>query len=382
MTTFDTRSKDVIVGNIAAGMQSRYSLGFLNFAKGKVFRVLAEAVAGVGLWLQKEVLKTAALTRAATSDADDLDSWVGDYGLTRLPARSATGLVTFARYTAAPTQAIIPVGAMVQTGDGSQRFTVYADPTNGAYSSTLGGYVLLAGASAVVVPVSAATPGTVANVSASAISLLASSVAGIDTVLNPAALTNGLDAESDPDLRARFVAYINSLASATPAALAYAIQSLQQGLRPNLREFENPDGTPNFQFNTMWVDDGSGNPPAALIALAATAVNNTRAAGVRVGTFGASTLSASVQMTIQVDAGYYAPDVVAAVVAALSVYINGLGLGAKLRYTRLEQIAYDTSPGVTNVTAVTLNGGTLDLAPTPGQTIKIGLGGLVVSAAS
>jgi uncharacterized phage protein gp47/JayE len=368
-TSLDTRSKDTIVGTIAAGMQGRLAT-FLNFAVGSVFRAVAEAHAGATLWLQKEFVTVLALTRASTSDGDDLASWMAQYGLVRLPARAATGLVTFGRYSASGTIVVVPVGAVAQTGDGALRFAVYADPTNGAYSAASGGYVMLPGAATVSAPVAAITAGTTGNIAAGAITLVGSAMPGVDLVTNPAALSNGLDAESDADLRARFVLFINSLSKATPTAIGSAVRSVQQGLRYTITENIRPDGVTQYGYVTVYIDDGSGNPSAALIATVAAAVDAVRAAGVQVSVIGASTLPATVSMVVSVDPSYYAPDVVAAVTAALSVYINALPLGAKLRYTRLEQIAYDASPGVTNVTAVLLNGGTVDLTPAAAQTIK------------
>jgi hypothetical protein len=45
-------------------------------------------------------------------------------------------------------------------------------------------------------------------------------------------------------------------------------------------------------------------------------------------------------------------------------------LGRRWPYTRLAQVAYDASPGIINVTGVTLNGGTADLAATAQQIVK------------
>ena len=113
---------------------------------GSILRAVIEANAAVVIWLQGLILQLLAITRAATSSGADLDSWVGDYGVSRLAAVAATGLVTFSRFT--PTaQAVVPIGATIQTGDGLQTFSVTLDTTNGTYNSTLGGYVLGSGCS-------------------------------------------------------------------------------------------------------------------------------------------------------------------------------------------------------------------------------------------
>ena len=93
--------------------------------------------------------------------------------------------------------------------------------------------------------------------------------------------------------------------------------------------------------------------------------------------FAATTLSANVTMTITTAAGYYKPTVVAQVVAAITLYINGIGLGSTpsagmLSYMKLSQIAFEASPGVIDVTGYSLNAAQADLIPEAGVTIKAG----------
>lgn len=175
------------------------------------------------VWLESLITQVMAITRAATSSGADLDSWVADFGVSRLPATYATGQVTLTRFTATR-QAVVPVGAAVQTGDGTQQYAVVADTTNPAYSATLGGYVLAAGAPSVSVPVAAVVAGAAGN------SVIAGPISGVDTVTNGASFANGADAESDPASRTRFIAYIRRLSKATEDAVGYAITSLKQGV--------------------------------------------------------------------------------------------------------------------------------------------------------
>lgn len=367
MSALPTRSKDAIVATIAAAMQGR-TAKFLNFAVGSVMLAFAEAMAGVALWLQAEILQVLKVTRAATSDALDLDSFVADYGVTRLGAVPASGIVSFSRYTAGPSTVLIPVGAQVQTGDGSQRFTVYADSTIASYSPSQSAYVMLAQVSGLDVPVQANVAGPDGNVGAGAISLIASAVSGIDAVTNAAGFTNGSGEETDEALRTRFQLFFPSLSKATDTAIKKAIADLGVNLQCSIVHNDPAKGQP---YVTVVVDDGSGNPPDILVQQASAAVGNVRAAGVWVPVVGATTAPATIAMQIAVSAGYYKPDVVAQVGAAVTLFVNGLGLGTVLRYTRLEHVAYSASPGVTNVTGVTLNGATLDLDPGPTGTVKL-----------
>ena len=89
-------SFNTMVSNGAAAMQSACS-SLLDLTVGSVLRAILEASASVGLWMQWLILKVLAMTRAATSTGEDLDSWMADFDLARLPGVAATGSVTFSR---------------------------------------------------------------------------------------------------------------------------------------------------------------------------------------------------------------------------------------------------------------------------------------------
>ena len=71
----------------------------LDLTVGSTLRAVLEANASIGLWMQWLILLVLRTTRAATSNGADLDSWMADLTLTRLPAVAATGIVTFSRFT-------------------------------------------------------------------------------------------------------------------------------------------------------------------------------------------------------------------------------------------------------------------------------------------
>ena len=359
-----------LVTNIATAMQASATVA-LNFTPGSVLRAISEATAGVILWLQAIVLQLLTLTRAATSAGTDLDSWVADYGLTRLPAVTATGQVTFSRFT--PTlQAVIPVGAAVQTADGSQRFTVALDAGNVAYSSGLGGYVLAPNVTSLAVPVQAAVAGAGGNVLAGSISLLSTAIPGVDTVSNASAFTNGVDAESDAALRSRFVLYLSSLSKATKAAVGYAITNVRQGLTYTITENYDYSGTYKPGSFFVVVDDGTGYPSGDLLAAVGAAVESVRGLGITYAVFAPVVINANVGLTVTSASGYNHAAVVGAVGTAITNFINALPLGASLPYTQLASVAYAV-PGVANASSILLNGGTADLAADQKQKVLAGV---------
>lgn len=358
-----------IVSGIATATQAAAS-SLLDFGVGSILRALSQAVAGQLLWLQAIILQVLTLTRASTSVGPDLDTWCGDFGFTRLPARAATGQVTFSRFTATQ-QAVVPVGATVQTADGSQSFAVTVDTSNSAYNAGLGGYVILTNTPSVNVPVQASTGGSGGNVQAGTITIITSPITGVDTVTNTAAFLNGEDAEPDADFRSRFVLFLASLSKATKTAIASAILGVQQGLNYTITENENYNGTANQGYFYIVVDDGMGQASAELLNKVNAAVDPVRPFTSNFGVFAPALVTANVAMNVVPAPGYVEATVVGNVGVALTNFLNALKLGVSVPYTQIASVAYGV-PGVQNVTGVTLNGGTADLAANQKQRIVAG----------
>lgn len=365
-----TQDFTTLVRNQVTAIQGA-ARGLVDLTVGSILRAVVEANAAVILWLQGLILQLLATTRAATSSGSDLDSWVADFGLSRLPGVAASGSVAFARFTATQ-QAVVTIGATIQTGDGSQQFAVTIDTANPAYNAGLGGYVLAAGVASISVPVQASSVGAAGNALIGQINTLTQPIPGVDTVSNAAAFTNGADAETDAALRTRFIAYVASLSKATKAAILYAITSLKQGMVAVLVENQLYAGTTQNGYFYAVIDDGTGAPGSTLLSTANNAIDAVRPFTVAFGVFAPVVVTANVGMTITTASGYDHTATALLVKAAVQNYINALSLGQTLTYSRLAQVAYDASPGVTNVTAVTLNSGTSDLAATSQQVIKAG----------
>lgn len=363
------KSFSTLVSDQAAAIQAR-ATALLDFTIGSILRSFIEATAAVGLWLESLIIYTLSLTRAATSQKTDLDSWVTDYGLTRLSAAYSAGTVTFARFTTA-VAGLVPIGATVRTLDGTQTFTVSLDATNVSYSSSQNGYILAIGIGSVTVPVVANIPGAGANVAAATIGLITSSTPGVDTVTNVAALSGGASAESDQGLRARFVAYIASLSKATVAAIIFAVNSLKLGVACTVIENQDPSGNTVYGLILVTVDDGTGTPPASLLLNAAAAVELVRAASVRYGVFPPVIIRAAISFSVQVGKGYDSNVVAGACGDAVTAYVNALPLGGMLPYSKIAKVAYDASPGAIDILRVLVNNGTADIAATPRNVIKV-----------
>src|ERR1700759_2532194 len=98
-----------LIEDMSAALQSS-ATSLIDVSVGSVIRAIFEANASVVLWLQWLVLQVLQTTRASTSTGTDLDSWMADFGLFRLPASASTGTATFSRYAPA-LSATVPVGS-------------------------------------------------------------------------------------------------------------------------------------------------------------------------------------------------------------------------------------------------------------------------------
>jgi uncharacterized phage protein gp47/JayE len=359
-----------LVGNAVAAIQGA-AAQLLDLTVGSALRAIVEANASLALWMQWLIVQVLRATRAATSQGADLDSWTADFGVSRVAAVCASGSVTFARFSPVAA-ALIPVLTLVKTADGTQSFEVVADATNPAYVYAQNGYVLGAGIASLAVAVRAVMPGGAGNVQPGGVSLIAAAIPGVDTVTNASALAGGQDAESDAALRERFALFLASRTQATPVAIAFAVASVQQGLATLLVENQTPDGSVRPGSFTLTVDDGSGAPGADLLAAIGAAIEAVRPLGSSFAVVAPAVLRPTVAMTIATGPGADHATLAAKVAAAVAATLGQLQIGAVLPFSRLAAIAYAADPAVTNVTNITLDGGTGDLAPPPGAVIKPG----------
>lgn len=367
MTTLPTQSFATIVQNTTAGVQGRASK-LINFAIGSTVRSIVEGFAGLFMWFQALVLQLLTAIRLSTASGTDVDTFTADFmpvvaGTTspRLGAQAASGQVTFSRFSPGPSAPVVAVGSTVQTSDGSQNFTVTADPTYSTFSVSANAYVMPAQITTLVVPVAAVVAGAGGNVQAGAISVITSSLTGIDTVTNVANFTNGANQESDSALKTRFAAYILGLSRGDNYGLTASILGTNVTVQWTLTEDYNLDGSWHPGFFFVIADDGSGAPTSAFLTAISNAAQAVRPLGIQFSVFAPTVVEASVSMQITTATGYVHNTVVAQVSATVATNINSLGLGVGLPYSILASWAYSV-PGVTSVQSVLLNGSSGDAA--------------------
>jgi len=365
LRTFSQLLQDM--GAVVQGSATR----LIDLSVGSVLRSILEANASVALWIQWLLVLVLQATRASTSTGNDLDTWMSDFTLTRLPASSATAIVTFSRLSPA-IAATIPAGALIKTNDGSATFSVAVDTTNAAWSETAGGYQLPAGTSSVPVPVSCQTAGNVGNVQANTITLMATPLVGVDSVTNALPAVGGADAETDAAFRLRFQNFIGSRSRATLASVEFAITSVQAGVSYLIQENSDAGGNYRPGWFLVIVDDGSGYPSSELLASITQSIETMRPIGSGFYVQAPTVVTADIAVNLTVQAGTLLNQVTGPVSTAITAYINALPVGAFLSVTRLIQICYAASSAISNISSITINGQATDLTPPTHSVIKAG----------
>ena len=329
---------------------------------------ILEATAAQDVYLEFLLQVIWAAARASTATGPDLDTFVNDFGLTRLPATYAQGPVTLSTLTAPVTPVPIAVGTIVQTPGGAIQYQLVADTTQTAWSPALNAYVLQAGQTSITATAQATVAGSVDNVQPGQLTQFGTAVAGVTTVTNTVAITNGLDQETDTALRARFVSYLASLSKATEQACLFAINSVQQGL--DVLPLENTNAAFGAQngTNLFVVDNGTGSPPSSLLNSVIAALDNTRAFGIQVAVIGPKVVPVTIAATVITVPNPTATSSViqSNVQNAVLNYISTFQLSAGSQYLYLNNIIDVISGSDPNIVAVpngtaTLNGAATDL---------------------
>ena len=140
---------------------------------------------------------TGSLMDIETKTGMELEQFVGVFGFGRLQGRQATGVVRVELSTQSTQNQQIPVGSQFYTRNG------LAGVSTQQYYATTQAVVLTAGSLTIDVPVQCTTPGAAGNVPPDSI-ISISSVIGSSSCTNLAAMTGGVDAETDDELRSRF----------------------------------------------------------------------------------------------------------------------------------------------------------------------------------
>ncbi len=343
-----------------------------NFSPGSITLALVQSFAGNSLLLENLITQLAAVTRLSTSTGSDVDSFINDFGMTRLPATPAVVALTLTR-TAIGVQLNVPlnVSNIVQTVQNQVQFAPVADTTQSSWDPINNQYFFNPSQFSITITANALVAGSAGNVAANTITQIVAGFSGVQTITNPLAAGSGVNQETDAQVRVRFPLYLASLKTANKASVEAAIESVQAGISYQIIEYFTFAGVPKLAYFTVVVDDGSGNAPQSFLNAVYAAVNATRAAGSQFEVDRPTDVSVAVSVTLVPAIGFSVSVVKASVTAALTAYINGLGVGANVPLGSVANVI-QTTPGVFSYLNLLLNGASSDVAIAATQLARIG----------
>lgn len=280
------------------------------------------------------------------------------FGFDALTAASASGTLRFTAPAPAASEISIPIGSSARVPGKTISYVTRVDAVIGV------------GQTYVDVMCAADAPGSIGNTGANTITEFVASVPGVSTVTNQQPFVNGLDDETPDDRRARFRAYIQSLARGTINACLYGAKTakLVDG-SGTVYEYVasaflvEPWVTNSAEAVAMfkiYIHNGGSSTSAPLVDLTqkiidgyyetdGTPVPGWKAAGCKAIVIASVDQAVPVTGTVYVASGYTPADVVADATEAMQLYIQKLGAGQNVLKSELISIVKRDVPGVLNV---------------------------------
>ena len=346
----DTNTILTIVKNKAQEIAS----GLVDFSIGKPWNVIANLIADNTAYNQGLIYNVLMSSRLSTATGADVDSFLADFQFSRQPSATASGFLIVSRFNTANVDTI-PIGAQFKTFDGQLTYEATGVST-GFYDVGLGVYVMDVGVSSAVIGIQAVAPGVAYNTQPNTITLISSSLPGIDSVTNPEAITNGVDAESDDAVKARFWKSLETKSLGTKAAIENAIQNTQSNLSYNV--VANDNG--RLGFFSVYLDDGTGAPSDDLLASVALSVAQVAPFTISYQVYPCKIVYATISLSVYPAKGYDKTTVGNNVAAAIETLINNAGVAEPVAYYDVAAAARGVE-GVLKIENLLLNGSIQDI---------------------
>jgi uncharacterized phage protein gp47/JayE len=337
MKTFDEILADLLSAVLA-------KTPFTNVNVGAGLRGILEAVASGIAGLYQLIRTASSALFVQTAEGTWLDLKVREVGVRRLAAKKARVRLTFGRSTPATQNILIPAGTLVRSRrDAHGRSLRFATDTD---------VTLVTGQSSAVVTATAEEAGTLGNVGPGAISLIVTTVSGIETVVNQDVgelsylVEEGADPESDRALRERAILKWDTLGVGGTRGAYQAWALSVPGVKAAMVLDEAPYGPGTVGLVILGTD---GVPTPQLLSDVAAYVRPRQPLTAQLVVSGAAITPVSLSLTIWRFAAADEAIVDAAVRDALQTYSDGLQLGEGLIRARLVA-AVMAVDGVYNVT--------------------------------
>lgn len=286
------------------------------------------------------------LAFAETTYGVYLDMWTSAFGVTRKEALVARGSVTLS----GPDGTVVPIGTRLQT-------------SNDLFFETTTAATIASGTAQV--EAQSSEPGVLGNVAVNEVNALApGDLYGVVSITSSTQFNGGLDAETDEDLRARFLERAKN-PSTSGNAQHYREWAMSVAGVGDAAVYPLHAGPGTVK---VVVVNAAKQPPATDIVDRARAyVEANKPIGSTLTVAGATALNINVTATIVIEPGYELPAIQTTFNEQLTEYLRSIAFtGEDVRYTRIGQ-ALSSTEGVRDYEDLRVNGGVVNIVPTNEQ---------------
>lgn len=273
-----------------------------------------------------------------TATGEDLDRRAADFFEVRHPAQAATGKLLFK----GADKTYIPIGTMA-------RLDALLFATTEAVRIDASGTALAAAI--------CQTPGTVGNVPADVIKIMAKRLEGVQEVTNPEPFEGGTEREDDEDFRARIYDKIRfPVTSGNEYYYEYLAKQVPGIGKAKCQGTWAGPGTVKL---TLLSAEG-GTPDATLIDNVRQHVEAQRLIGADITYLGAVPLPVQISGKLALATGYIIEDIVQGVRTELNTYFEQIAFDRVTEYVSYHKVIemIFRVPGVADIVELRLNGGT------------------------
>lgn len=332
------------------------NVGITNTNAGTVIRTIIEAMADNDDMSNYYVAYVYSALGIDDAEGEDLDRLVSILGVTRDNAKSATGVARMSTGgSPAGSNITIPYGHIISTKQDT-------DGTVIEFTVADTGKILTAGSTYVDVNVVASVAGKV-YIPVGALSVLNSSISGIQSVTNMSAIDSGSDAETDEELRIRTKTISKSFGKCTDDAIKMAVEAISGVLSCTVIDMMSGVGTTGVIVATEVIP-----PPSDLVTTINNVVKATKASGIMASVTYPSIKSIAVSVTVT---GTHDRTTVA---NAIIDYVNSLNIGQTFYVKQMERKilnAIDPDSLDNDSLDVTTSAPTSNQVPTSTQIIRL-----------
>jgi uncharacterized phage protein gp47/JayE len=271
----------------------------------------------------------------------------------------AGGVVVFSRVAASSIEVRIPQGSRISMADGLQ------------FETTEEGRIPPGATTSGPVPASCTKVGDIGNTGIHKINTIVNSLYGVDSVINQAAFSGGVNEESDEEYSARFSEFIIGLGKSSVSGIRATALSINGVRSVSLVEHFPAENGYNF---TLYAENGSGGLPAAIKAIVEEVIiGNDNVEGVRACGINARILTPQIStvnpvLVFRVDGTIPAGLIEEAILLNINNYMNALKIGELYKKNIIYNMAMRQA-GVADIISLTPE----SVTPTARQIIRPGV---------